>query len=146
MEKKCWTMSLMLERIMRITSNNCLCMQALWCLNHGSSSHRPSCKPRLNTYLHIRRFSLLIVDSCTALYRTDFNGRGELSARQNHLGRFLRTLQRLADEVWLTYSTLPLCSDSFTVRYSCSRDKSSYVISRCSCWPLRWKWQKANWW
>jgi DNA repair protein RAD51 len=41
----------------------------------------------------------LIVDSCTALYRTDFNGRGELSARQGHLGKFLRTLLRLADEV-----------------------------------------------
>ncbi|KAG6912013.1 recombinase rad51 [Tephrocybe rancida] len=44
------------------------------------------------------RFCLLIVDSCTALYRTDFSGRGELSSRQNHLGKFLRTLQRLADE------------------------------------------------
>ncbi|KAJ3573673.1 hypothetical protein NP233_g2293 [Leucocoprinus birnbaumii] len=44
------------------------------------------------------RFCLLIVDSCTALYRTDFSGRGELSTRQNHLGKFLRTLQRLADE------------------------------------------------
>ena len=41
----------------------------------------------------------MIVDSATALYRTDFNGRGELSARQSHLGKFLRTLQRLADEV-----------------------------------------------
>lgn len=46
-----------------------------------------------------RRFCLLIVDSCTALYRSDFSGRGELSSRQNHLGKFLRTLQRLADEV-----------------------------------------------
>ena len=45
------------------------------------------------------RFCLLIVDSATALYRTDFSGRGELSARQAHLGKFLRTLQRLADEV-----------------------------------------------
>jgi len=44
------------------------------------------------------RFCLLIVDSCTALYRTDFSGRGELSARQTHLGKFLHTLQRLADE------------------------------------------------
>ncbi|KAI0815062.1 Rad51-domain-containing protein [Irpex lacteus] len=43
-------------------------------------------------------FCLLIVDSVTNLYRTDFNGRGELSARQTHLGKFLRTLQRLADE------------------------------------------------
>ena len=44
------------------------------------------------------RFALLIVDSLTALYRTDFAGRGELSARQTHLARFLRTLMRLADE------------------------------------------------
>ena len=44
------------------------------------------------------RFALVIVDSATALYRTEFNGRGELSARQIHLGRFLRGLQRLADE------------------------------------------------
>lgn len=48
------------------------------------------------------RFCLLIVDSATNLYRTDFNGRGELSARQAHLGKFLRTLQRLADEVYFT--------------------------------------------
>lgn len=45
------------------------------------------------------RFALLIVDSATALYRTDFSGRGELSARQMHLARFLRMLGRLADEV-----------------------------------------------
>lgn len=44
------------------------------------------------------RFALVVVDSATALYRTEFNGRGELSARQIHLGRFLRSLQRLADE------------------------------------------------
>ncbi|GAD96586.1 DNA repair protein RAD51, putative [Paecilomyces variotii No. 5] len=44
------------------------------------------------------RFSLLIVDSATSLYRTDFNGRGELSTRQTHLAKFMRTLQRLADE------------------------------------------------
>lgn len=44
------------------------------------------------------RFSLLIVDSATSLYRTDFSGRGELSNRQIHLAKFLRTLQRLADE------------------------------------------------
>ena len=46
------------------------------------------------------RFSLLIVDSCTSLYRTDFAGRGELSARQTHLAKFLRQLQRLADELY----------------------------------------------
>lgn len=41
----------------------------------------------------------MIVDSATALYRTDYSGRGELSARQQHLGRFMRMLLRLADEV-----------------------------------------------
>jgi len=44
------------------------------------------------------RFALLIIDSATSLYRTDYSGRGELSARQMHLARFLRALQRLADE------------------------------------------------
>ncbi|KAL5464085.1 hypothetical protein EMCRGX_G033045 [Ephydatia muelleri] len=44
------------------------------------------------------RYALLVVDSATALYRTDYSGRGELSARQMHLARFLRTLLRLADE------------------------------------------------
>jgi DNA repair protein RAD51 len=44
------------------------------------------------------RYALLIVDSATSLYRTDYCGRGELSTRQNHLGRFLRMLLRLADE------------------------------------------------
>lgn len=44
------------------------------------------------------RYALLIVDSATALYRTDYNGRGELSARQMHLARFLRMLLKLADE------------------------------------------------
>ncbi|GJN87307.1 hypothetical protein Rhopal_000255-T1 [Rhodotorula paludigena] len=44
------------------------------------------------------RFSLIIVDSVTSLYRTDYSGRGELSARQMHLAKFLRNLMRLADE------------------------------------------------
>lgn len=44
------------------------------------------------------RFALIVVDSATALFRSEFLGRGELAARQNNLGRFLRALQRLADE------------------------------------------------
>ena len=45
------------------------------------------------------KYALLVVDSATALYRSDYNGRGELSVRQMHLNKFLRSLQRLADEV-----------------------------------------------
>lgn len=44
------------------------------------------------------RYAIIIVDSATALYRTDFTGRGELAARQQHMGQFLRALQRIADE------------------------------------------------
>ncbi|KPL98948.1 DNA repair protein RAD51-like protein [Sarcoptes scabiei] len=43
-------------------------------------------------------YALLVVDSATALYRTDYCGRSELAARQMHLARFMRMLQRLADE------------------------------------------------
>ncbi|NWT74656.1 RAD51 protein, partial [Prunella himalayana] len=52
----------------------------------------------LEPCLPFPRYALLIVDSATALYRTDYSGRGELSARQMHLARFLRMLLRLADE------------------------------------------------
>ncbi|KAJ8612609.1 hypothetical protein MRB53_037345 [Persea americana] len=44
------------------------------------------------------RFSLLIVDSAMALFRTDFPGRGQLNERQVQLGWFMRRLQQLADE------------------------------------------------
>jgi hypothetical protein len=39
------------------------------------------------------RYSLIIVDSATALFRTDYSGRGELAARQQKLAQFLRRLQ-----------------------------------------------------
>lgn len=44
------------------------------------------------------RFALMVVDSATALYRTDYSGRGQLADRQMHLAQFLRSLLRLADE------------------------------------------------
>merc|ERR1719321_1964002 len=44
------------------------------------------------------RYALLIVDSATGLFRTDYTGRGELADRQQALNRYLRKLQGLADE------------------------------------------------
>ncbi len=44
------------------------------------------------------RFALIVVDSATALFRTEYCGRGNLSERQMNLGKFLRALQKLADE------------------------------------------------
>ncbi|CAB4057581.1 RAD51 [Lepeophtheirus salmonis] len=44
------------------------------------------------------RYALIIVDSSTALYRTDYSGTSEICARQMHLARFLGRLHRLADK------------------------------------------------
>lgn len=52
------------------------------------------------------RFSLLVVDSATALFRVDFSGRGELAPRQQRLNQFLSSLTKLAEQfnvaVWIT--------------------------------------------
>ncbi|GAA96837.1 hypothetical protein E5Q_03510 [Mixia osmundae IAM 14324] len=63
-----------------------------------NADHQQSLLVEASAMMAESRFCLLIVDSCTSLYRTDFAGRGELSARQTHLARFLRSLLRLADE------------------------------------------------
>ena len=44
------------------------------------------------------RYALLCVDSATALFRTDYMGRGELSERQMQMAQFLRQLTRVAEE------------------------------------------------
>lgn len=43
-------------------------------------------------------YRLLVIDSIMSLYRTDFNGRGELSERQQCLGAFLRRATQMAEE------------------------------------------------
>lgn len=72
-------------------------------------------------FFNVFRFALIIVDSATALYRTDFSGRGELSARQMHLAKFLRSLQKLADEVMLSACVLlPQIWESFSSIFACT--------------------------
>lgn len=44
------------------------------------------------------QFSLLIVDSITALFRVDFSGRGELAERQQKLAKMMSQLIKLAEE------------------------------------------------
>ncbi|XP_039257177.1 DNA repair protein RAD51 homolog A [Styela clava] len=63
-----------------------------------NSDHQTQLLVQAAAMMSETRYALLIIDSATALYRTDYSGRGELSARQMHLARFLRTLLRLADE------------------------------------------------
>lgn len=63
-----------------------------------NSEHQNTLLIQASAIMAETRYALLIVDSATNLYRTDYSGRGELAARQISLGRFLRNLQRLADE------------------------------------------------
>ena len=42
-------------------------------------------------------FALLIVDSIMAPFRVDFSGRGELSERQQTLGKVLSKLMKLSE-------------------------------------------------
>lgn len=68
------------------------------CARAYNSDHQSKLLIEASAMMMENRFAIVIVDSATALYRTDYSGRGELSARQMHLARFLRSLQRLADE------------------------------------------------
>jgi len=63
-----------------------------------NSDHQLTLLTQAAAMMSESRYAVVIVDSATALYRTDYSGRGELSSRQMHLAQFLRTLLRLADE------------------------------------------------
>ena len=43
-------------------------------------------------------YRILIVDSIISLFRVDFSGRGELSERQQKLGKHMAQLAKLAEE------------------------------------------------
>lgn len=62
-----------------------------------NSDHQNNLLVHASAMMSEEKYGMLIVDSATALYRTDYNGRGELSARQIHLARFLRCLTNLAE-------------------------------------------------
>jgi len=62
-----------------------------------NTDHQMKLLDEANKMMCEGRFALVIVDSATALFRTDFSGRGELSARQIKLGQFLRQLLGLCD-------------------------------------------------
>lgn len=63
-----------------------------------NSDHQLALLSQASALMSEGRFALIVVDSATALFRTDYSGRGELAARQMKLAQFLRTLMRLADE------------------------------------------------
>jgi len=63
-----------------------------------NSEHQMQLLVQASAMMAESRHALIIVDSVTHLFRTDFSGRGELAERQQLLGQFMRQLQRLANE------------------------------------------------
>jgi DNA repair protein RAD51 len=63
-----------------------------------NSDHQLTLLTQAAAMMSESRYAVVVVDSATALYRTDYLGRGELAARQMHLAQFLRQLLKLADE------------------------------------------------
>lgn len=53
------------------------------------------------------RYALVIVDSCTHLFRSDYAGFNQLQARQSSLSNFLNTLKRIAMDVIPRLPILP---------------------------------------
>ncbi|CAE7191113.1 rad51-b, partial [Symbiodinium sp. KB8] len=68
------------------------------CARAYTSDHQNALLEQACAMMAESRFGIVIVDSATALYRTDYSGRGELAARQMSLAQFLRKLTRIADE------------------------------------------------
>ena len=63
-----------------------------------NSEHQMELLTQASALMAESRYALLVVDSATNLFRTDYSGRGELADRQQKLAQFMRQLQRLANE------------------------------------------------
>ncbi len=62
-----------------------------------NSDHQVVLAEQSKDVIKEKNVKLLIVDSLTSLFRTDYSGRGELAARQQKLNRHLHTLQKISD-------------------------------------------------
>ncbi|KAF6003657.1 hypothetical protein F1559_004174 [Cyanidiococcus yangmingshanensis] len=83
------------------------------------------------------RFALVIVDSATALYRVDYSGRGELSARQQHLNQFMSSLSKLAEEFnvcALITNQVQACPDGAAAMFSANPLKpiGGHIVAHAS--------------
>lgn len=89
------------ERIIKIANrfnlNKNDCLDNIAYARVYNTDHQMELLVEASAMMAESRFALLIVDSATALYRSEYIGRSELANRQTHLCRFLRCLQRMAD-------------------------------------------------
>ena len=64
-----------------------------------NSDHEVFLIEKANEIIEKKKIKLLIVDSLTSHFRSDYTGRGELAPRQQKLNKLLHQLQRLADSM-----------------------------------------------
>lgn len=62
-----------------------------------TSDHQVFLVDKAHEMIEDKKIKLLVIDSLTSHFRSDYVGRGELAARQQKLNKHLHTLQRLAD-------------------------------------------------
>lgn len=60
-----------------------------------NSDHQMSLLAQASALMAEDRYALIVVDSATALFRTDYTGRGELAARQMSLAQYVLLLASL---------------------------------------------------
>ena len=61
-----------------------------------NSEHQMELLTAASAMMSESRYAVMIVDSATALFRTDFTGRGELAERQQKIAQFMRALSTIA--------------------------------------------------
>ena len=54
-----------------------------------NSEHQMQLLIQASAMMAESRYALVVVDSATALFRTDYSGRGELAARQQELAKYV---------------------------------------------------------
>ncbi|KAF3789581.1 DNA repair RAD51-like protein [Nymphaea thermarum] len=93
-----FTTQRLLEIAERFGLNGAEVLENVFCARAYNIDHQSMFLRKAASMMMETRFALMIVDIATALYLKDFSRRGELPAAQMHLAKFLRSLQKLADE------------------------------------------------
>lgn len=62
-----------------------------------NSDHQIVLLEKAKDIIKEKDIKLIIIDSMTSLFRSDYSGRGELAPRQQKLNRHIHTLQKIAD-------------------------------------------------
>ncbi|MCD6093020.1 MAG: DNA repair and recombination protein RadA [Candidatus Aenigmarchaeota archaeon] len=62
-----------------------------------NSDHQMLLAEKAKDIIREKNVKLLVIDSLTSQFRSDYSGRGELASRQQKLNRHMHSLQRMAD-------------------------------------------------